>query len=705
MKVKKNLSVIFILMICMMTCMMHPMLWGGDKKKATEAPKTPEFKDILSMKRPGGPSISPDGKYILYSVRKADWEKNKYVSQIWMANVETGELRQMTYAKNSSYYYRWSPDSKAFTFLSDRGDKTQLYKMSAFGGEGKALTQLKTGMSAYAWSPEGKTIAYTAKDEKSKRRKAIEKKYGGFKVIDKEARPGHLWLLNIESGKTEKIIDRKDLHISSLRWSPDGKQIAFVGTPDSRIISYAKSDIYLVNIADKKVTHLVKEDGPNGSPVWSPDGKTLAFSSKLGKESYINNSEICTIPVTGGKITCLTEAFDETIGPSVWNKDGIYFSSIQGMTGQIFRLNPATRAIGKISDNKGMMWGFSMSKDGKTVACYYMDADHTPEIYVSPVDSFKLNRLTRFNDQTKDWKLATKEAISWKSTDGAEITGVLIKPADFDPKKKYPLFVIIHGGPTGISYPQKVDGYNRYYPIEQWAAKGAVFLEPNYRGSAGFGYKFRKLNYRNLGVGDYWDVISGVDYLISRGFVDKNRVASMGWSQGGYISAFITTYSDRFKAVSVGAGISDWVDYYYMTDITPFCIHYLGATPWEDPEVYKKTAPMTHINNAKTPTLIQHGEFDKRVPINNAYKLYRGLQDRGIPSKFIVYKGFGHGISKPKENLAVLTHNWRWFNKYIFGEEPEEEKFAEQDEKSDKDKTEKKDKKKKGKKKKSRKKK
>ncbi len=246
--------------------------------------------------------------------------------------------------------------------------------------------------------------------------------------------------------------------------------------------------------------------------------------------------------------------------------------------------------------------------------------------------------------------------------------------------------MIIHGGPTGISYPQKFDRYNTYYPIEQWAAKGAVFLEPNYRGSAGFGYNFRKLNYRNLGVGDYWDVISGVDYLISLGFVDKDRIASMGWSQGGYISAFITTYSDRFKAVSVGAGISDWVTYYYRTDITPFTIHYLGATPWKDPEIYKKTSPMTHINNAKTPTLIQHGEFDRRVPTTNAYKLYRGLQDRGIPSKLIIYKGFGHGISKPKEKLAVLTHNWNWFNKYIYGEEPKEEKFEEEKEKSEKNK-------------------
>jgi dipeptidyl aminopeptidase/acylaminoacyl peptidase len=247
--------------------------------------------------------------------------------------------------------------------------------------------------------------------------------------------------------------------------------------------------------------------------------------------------------------------------------------------------------------------------------------------------------------------------------------------------------VIIHGGPASISIPTYFDRYGRYYPIEQWAAKGAVILEPNYRGSTGFGEKFRKLNYRDLGVGDYRDVISGVDHLVSRGFIDETRLGAMGWSQGGYISAFITTFSSRFKAVSVGAGISDWVTYYVNTDIPPFTRIYLGATPWDDEAVYKKTSPMTYINKAKTPTLIQHGEFDKRVPIPNAHKLYRGLKDKGVPVRFIIYKGFGHGISKPRENRSVLKHNFDWFNKYIWGEEPREETLEneeKQDEKSGK---------------------
>jgi dipeptidyl aminopeptidase/acylaminoacyl peptidase len=294
--------------------------------------------------------------------------------------------------------------------------------------------------------------------------------------------------------------------------------------------------------------------------------------------------------------------------------------------------------------------------------------NHFPEIFVSSTKDFAPKYLSDAGEQWKSFKLATREVIEWKSTDGTAIQGILIKPADYDAKRKYPLLVVIHGGPTGLDTP--IDAADRYYPIERFAAKGALVLKPNYRGSAGYGEKFRALNVRNLGLGDYQDVISGVDYLIGKGIVDKDRVGAMGWSQGGYISAFITTYSDRFKAVSVGAGISDWMTYYVNTDIHPFTRQYLKATPWEDPEIYQKTSPIFYVNRAKTPTLIQHGDQDKRVPPPNAFELYQALKDRGVPAKLILYKGFGHPINKPKQQRAVMEHNYDWFSKYIWGEEP-----------------------------------
>ncbi|HEX6897088.1 MAG TPA: prolyl oligopeptidase family serine peptidase, partial [Bryobacteraceae bacterium] len=284
---------------------------------------------------------------------------------------------------------------------------------------------------------------------------------------------------------------------------------------------------------------------------------------------------------------------------------------------------------------------------------------------------FSPRYLTEIGNQWKDFNLTTREMIEWKSSDGTPIQGVLVKPHDYDASRKYPLLVVIHGGPTGMD--TLVSSADRYYPVERFAAKGALVLRPNYRGSAGYGEKFRALNVRNLGLGDYADVIAGVDYLIAKGMVDPDRVGAKGWSEGGYISAFIATYSDRFRAVSVGAGISDWTTYYVNTDIHPFTQQYLKATPWQDPGIYQRTSPIYYVNNAKTPTLIQHGDQDKRVPPPNAFELYQALKDRGVPVKLILYKGFGHPIDKPKQQRAVMEHNYDWFAKYIWNEDAQQE--------------------------------
>jgi dipeptidyl aminopeptidase/acylaminoacyl peptidase len=301
-----------------------------------------------------------------------------------------------------------------------------------------------------------------------------------------------------------------------------------------------------------------------------------------------------------------------------------------------------------------------------------------PEVYVSslaltvegPGSAKKpdAKKLTDMNAQTARWATATLEIVSWKSQDGATIEGVLHKPEDFDASRKYPLLVVIHGGPTGVS--RAVPFTSDIYPIDLWVPRGVLVLEPNYRGSAGYGEKFRSLNVRQLGVGDAWDVLSGIDALIAKGIVDPARVGAMGWSQGGYISAFLATHdAARFKAISVGAGISDWMTYYVNTDIHPFTRQYLKATPWDDPEIYAKTSPITYIKQAGTPTLIQHGAADQRVPLPNAYELYQGLQDNNVPARLIVYQGFGgigHGPTKPKSHRATMEHNLEWFDQYLF---------------------------------------
>jgi dipeptidyl aminopeptidase/acylaminoacyl peptidase len=330
-------------------------------------------------------------------------------------------------------------------------------------------------------------------------------------------------------------------------------------------------------------------------------------------------------------------------------------------------VDPNSRRTRLFATTPRNIWGIEFSADGKIAVLAASTPTTLTELYQTEVVRWRPMPITEMTAQVAAWNLGTSEVVSWTSTDGTPIEGVLHKPRDFQAGRRYPLLVIIHGGPTGVDYPTPVAG--GVYPLLQWLAKGALVLRPNYRGSAGYGEKFRSLNVRNLGVGDEWDVLSGVDHLIRQGLVDSTRLGAMGWSQGGYISAFLTTTTTRFRAISVGAGISDWMTYYVNTDIHPFTRQYLQGTPWSDPEIYAKTSPMTYITQARTPTLIQHGEFDRRVPIPNAYQLYQGLQDMGVPARLVVYKGFGHGINKPKERLAATWHNWQWFAKWIWGEE------------------------------------
>jgi dipeptidyl aminopeptidase/acylaminoacyl peptidase len=336
----------------------------------------------------------------------------------------------------------------------------------------------------------------------------------------------------------------------------------------------------------------------------------------------------------------------------------------------MFRLNPDTRQI--VRHAIGDQWigsGFSIARDGSGVAFIAAGPTDFADVYVAALAP-ALPSATRVSDtaaQIAAWPKHSREVVRWKSQDGAEIEGVLHKPADFQQGRRYPLLVVIHGGPTGVSRPVPYTSGVGYYPIDLWLARGTLVLEPNYRGSAGYGERFRSLNVRNLGIGDAWDVLSGIDRLAADGLIDPSRVGAMGWTQGGYISAFLTTkHSDRFKAISVGAGISNWMTYYVNTDIHPFTRQYLKATPWDDPKIYADTSPMTYIKSAKTPTLIQHGDQDQRVPPPNAFELYQGLRDQNVPVELVLFKGFGHPLTKPKANRGAMQQNFDWFNKYLW---------------------------------------
>jgi dipeptidyl aminopeptidase/acylaminoacyl peptidase len=625
----------------------------------------------------GSANISPDGKWVAYTVTETDFKQDAFVTHIWLADTQTGRTFQLTRGEKSCTNPQWSPandQDQWLAFTSNRaGDKNQIFAIRPDGGEATQLTKTENGVSSFAWSPDGKSIAFTATEPRSQEMKDRKEHLGDYEVVRKEYDHAHLWTIELAEALKEPIAGTqrtkgKDFHLSSFSWSPDGRQIAFSATINPDLINSGTADIYLLNLADNSVRKIVSQPGPDNNPRWSPDGKQLIFSSAMGNPKYYHsNLRLAVVPVEGGAPRSITDSFDERPSFVEWNADGIYFSGLQKTASHLFRIDPASGRIVRITDPDDLMAGsFSLTKDGRQIAFTAASPTSLSELFISPVSNFAPRKLTAMTDQVKNFILGKREVIAWKSRDGTIIEGVLIKPADFDPSKKYPLLCIIHGGPVGIDRPTLLDA--RYYPVEVWAGRGALILKVNYRGSAGYGEKFRQLNFRNLGVGDAWDVLSGVDYLISKGWVDPQRVGCMGWSQGGYISAFLATSSDRFAAISVGAGISNWATYYYNTDITPFTIQYLGDDPVDDPEIYQKTSPMSYIKKARTPTLIQHGEFDRRVPIPNAYELRQGLEDRGVKVEMIVYKGYGHGITKPKSMRAVMQHNLAWFNHYLWGD-------------------------------------
>lgn len=658
-------------------------------------PKDPSFEEIISLQSPSNPQISPDGKHVAFTVGSADWVKNRFDTEIWLSKNGKPAFQLTRNLDGNSTSPQWSPNGTWIAFLSNRGNKNQIFVINPDGGEAFPVTNEKEGVGGFEWSPDGNAFAFTKTQEESKKDKTRSERYGAYEVDDEEYKLSWLYFVKFDPGtgdpsglpcyndkdstvqawkciqlpKAEALIDSVDFTINAFFWSPDGKKIAVTHAPDPLINSFFNADISILDVQSKKLEKLVTNPSSDNFVAWSPQSDQILYTSAENDRTsnYYKNSKLFKLDVATGAPQRLAREFDENLFNIWWTRRGIFALGNQRTQTHVFKVDPDNGKTTVFLNAPNQITGFSATPGGEHFVVVANDGNSLNEVLISPSGQSGLTQLTQFNAQIENWKVARSETIRWSSKDGASIEGVLHKPMDYNPSKKYPLLVVIHGGPTGVDRPTPVPAY--VYPINQWLNKGALVLRVNYRGSAGYGEAFRSLNVRNLGVGDAWDVLSGVDYLDKQGLIDTTKMGAMGWSQGGYISAFLTTNTNRFKAISVGAGISNWMTYYVNTDIHPFTRQYLQATPWDDEGIYKKTSPMTNILNAKTPTLIQHGELDRRVPIANAYELVQGLRDVGVSSKLIVYKGFGHGITKPKERLAAVWHNWQWFGKYIWGEE------------------------------------
>lgn len=634
------------------------------------------FDDVLAIKNVSDAQMSPDGKYIAYVVSTADLKENTWDADVWL--VSTGgssDPIRITTSKKNDNQPRWSPDSKRIAFISAREEKPQVFLISPFGGEAQKLTESKTGVQSFQWSPDGRRIAYVAQQEPTPEEEKKQKEKDDAQVVDKNFKFTRLWVIDVESKKTTELV-KADYVASEPQWSPDGRSVAYTTTPTPKADDGTLSDIWVVDVESAKTRKLTDNDGPDNAPRWSPDGRWIAYLSRDFKTGLLGQSKLTVIPAVGGTARAVAPDLLYQPGPPTWSPDGkmLYFTAPVRTTNQLFAVSAEGGEAKQVSNVAGVMSQPSFSRDRWTIAFVKSDTQHPADVYVAR--SLSLNgptRLTDHNPQARELALGSSEVIRWKSKDGMEIEGIVVYPVGYQAGRRYPTVALIHGGPSGVwmeSFPASWGNFGHV-----WAGKGWVVFYPNVRGSSAYGEKFLLANVRDWGGGDYQDIQTGIDHLIAKGVADPEKLGQSGWSYGGYMTAWTLTQTNRFKAVMVGAGLTNMYSMYSTNDLQRVLEGYFGGEPWNDLEGYWRRSAMAFIKQAKTPTLILHGAEDKRVPVGQAQELYMGLKKNNVAVELVFFPREPHGLGEPRHQLDKMRREYAWFSKYVLGiDEPPPEK-------------------------------
>ena len=636
---------------------------------------TPEVQ--MTTRSVGSVRVSPDGKWVLYTVTEAVMtaEKSEYLTHIWMASSDGKEGFQFTFGEKSARNPRWSPDGRWIAFISSRSGKNNLYRIRAFGGEAEQLTDVKTGVSDFRWSPDGQAIAFVMSDppteEEEKRRKAKD----DARVLDEDLKMNHIWLVTLEKDSAGKYpirqITRGNFSIGGrfaggFDWSPDGKEIAFSHTPTSRVNDWPKANISIVEVETGTIRPLVQSAASESTPFYSPDGKWIAYIASDIPPRWAFAATVHIIPSRGGTARALAPTYDMRPMVLGWAADGkkIYVSETYHTISRILELPVDGKPSRPWDDGKWVIGNVNLNRTGTHLGFTLENTDTPPEAYISHVKQFKPIKISAANLALTRREVPRTELIHWTSEDGFIIEGLLTYPINYEPGKRYPLLLIVHGGPAGV-FRQTFIGNRYIYPVASFAEEGYLVLRCNIRGSSGYGKDFRYANFRDWGGKDYLDLMRGVDVVIERGLADPEKLGVMGWSYGGYMTATIITKTDRFQAASVGAGVTNLVSFNGTADIPDFLPDYFGAEFWDDLDIYLKHSAIYNIKGVKTPTLIQHGQEDARVPLEQGLQLYNALKKQNVPVKMVVYPRTPHGPREPKLLKDVMIRNLEWFNKWI----------------------------------------
>ena len=646
---------------------------------------TPEL--ALEVKRISNVRVSPSGRQASFEVATPNMEdeKSEWITHIHITDAEADATFQLTRGDKSCSGARWSPDGEWIAFTSSRGgEKTNIFRIRVKGGEAEKLTDVKGGISSFKFSPDGSHIAFTMTDAKTDEEEAEEKEKRDARVVDEDFKMSRLHIFPVEPNETDerptRLLTEGDYSIgggffgSAFDFSPDGTAIVFAHTPTPKVDDWTKSDVSIVEVSSAVVRPLATTDAAESGPVFSPDGQAIAMTVSDTPPSWAFAAHVHVVDRDGANQRALAKTFDESPGILGWHGDGnsIIVSESHHTRTRVYAL-PTTGEEPFVmgAEVDGYLGGVTLDRAGRILGFTMESANSPPEAFVSNVDVFVPTQISEVQE-LPEIEIGHTEVIQWRSTDGMEVEGLLTYPVGYEAGQPVPLLLVIHGGPAGV-FAERFIGSRGAYPIAAFAERGYAVLRCNPRGSSGYGKDFRFGNYEDWGGGDYQDIMTGVDHVIDMGVADADRLGVMGWSYGGYMTSWVITQTDRFKAASVGAGVTNLMSFTGTADIPSFVPDYFRAEYWDDLDTYREHSAMFNVKNAATPTLIQHGENDARVPISQGYELYNALKRQGVVTKMIVYPRQPHGVREPKLLLQAMHHNLDWFDEMIMGESQEED--------------------------------
>jgi dipeptidyl aminopeptidase/acylaminoacyl peptidase len=615
---------------------------------------SPDGKKIAWVETLVGKEGAPDGNSAIYVADRDSGAAPKRV---------TAATLKLARAEGS---LDWSPDSKEIAFLSDalKPGQLQLYMVNVSGGSAKKLTSAKGLLATPRWSPDGKTIAvlYTENATRGAGPLVAETpETGEIKDAFFEQR---LALVDVATSEFRQI-SPADMYVYEFDWSPDSTRLAVTAALGNGDNNWYVAELYTLNVALGLMKSIYKPPLQIANPAWSPDGKKIAFIAGLMSDEPSVGGDIYTIAATGGEATNVTPEIRASANWLAWAPEGkiVFGESVEGDAG-IAAVDPASGRIetlwrGQEQVSAGL-WGtnISMARDGKTSAVIRSALSDPPEIWAGPIGYWR--QVTHRNAAVKPAWGETK-SIHWKS-DGYDVQGWLTYPKDFDPRKKYPLVVCVHGGPGDAVQSAWPDSWDFAIAL---AGAGYFVLQPNPRGSFGQGEAFTRANVRDFGYGDFRDILAGVDEALRVAPIDPNRLGLTGWSYGGYMTMWGVTQTNRFKAAMAGAGIANYLSYYGENKIDQWMIPFFGKSVYDDPDVYAKSSPITFIKNVKTPTLVIVGDSDGECPTPQSYEFWHALKTLGVETQLVVYEHEGHMFVKPEHQRDRIRRTAAWFDAHL----------------------------------------